>query len=139
MENKKKLSGIEKNFLRSLNRNAQTVQKQKSRIVEKVNKFVSDNQVKVDELNKMLNDIDASIKSYTGGLSFKEYFKDEKVEEALSEEEESLFQPVQTSTMDLDNPTTEGISNHSYTGDYEVINDSEIPESISDTHVENSL
>lgn len=78
MENsKKKLTGIEKNFIRSLNRNAQAIQKQKDRITQKVEKFVAENKVKTDELEKLLTNIDNNIKSYTGGLTFDEYFAEE--------------------------------------------------------------
>lgn len=78
MENsKKKLTGIEKNFIRSLNRNAQAIQKQRDRITQKVEKFVAENKVKTDELDKLLTDIDNNIKSYTGGLTFDDYFGEE--------------------------------------------------------------
>ena len=78
MENsKKKLTGIEKNFIRSLHRNAQAIQKQKDRITQKVEKFVAENKVKTDELEKLLTDIDNNIKSYTGGLTFEDYFVEE--------------------------------------------------------------
>ena len=78
MENsKKKLTGIEKNFIRSLNRNAQAIQKQKDRITQRVEKFVAENKVKTDELEKLLTDIDNNIKSYTGGLTFEDYFVEE--------------------------------------------------------------
>lgn len=78
MENsKKKLTGIEKNFIRSLHRNAQAIQKQRDRITQKVEKFVAENKVKTDELEKLLTDIDNNIKSYTGGLTFDEYFAEE--------------------------------------------------------------
>ena len=78
MENsKKKLTGIEKNFIRSLHRNAQTIQKQKDRITQRVEKFVAENKVKTDELEKLLTNIDNNIKSYTGGLTFEDYFGEE--------------------------------------------------------------
>ena len=78
MENsKKKLTGIEKNFIRSLNRNAQAIQKQKDRITQKVEKFIAENKVKTDELDKLLTNIDNNIKSYTGGLTFEDYFVEE--------------------------------------------------------------
>ena len=78
MENsKKKLTGIEKNFIRSLHRNAQAIQKQKDRITQKVEKFVAENKVKTDELDKLLTNIDNNIKSYTGGLTFDDYFAGE--------------------------------------------------------------
>ena len=78
MENsKKKLTGIEKNFIRSLNRNAQAIQKQKDRITQRVEKFVAENKVKTDELEKLLTDIDNNIKSYTGGLTFEDHFGEE--------------------------------------------------------------
>ena len=78
MENsKKKLTGIEKNFIRSLHRNAQAIQKQKDRITQKVEKFVAENKVKTDELEKLLTNIDNNIKSYTGGLTFEDYFGEE--------------------------------------------------------------
>lgn len=78
MENsKKKLTGIEKNFIRSLHRNAQAIQKQKDRITQRVEKFVAENKVKTDELEKLLTNIDNNIKSYTGGLTFDEYFAEE--------------------------------------------------------------
>ena len=78
MENsKKKLTGIEKNFIRSLHRNAQAIQKQKDRITQRVEKFVAENKVKTDELEKLLTDIDNNIKSYTGGLTFEDYFAEE--------------------------------------------------------------
>lgn len=78
MENsKKKLTGIEKNFIRSLNRNAQAIQKQRDRITQKVEKFVAENKVKTDELDKLLTNIDNNIKSYTGGLTFDDYFVEE--------------------------------------------------------------
>ena len=78
MENsKKKLTGIEKNFIRSLHRNAQAIQKQKDRITQRVEKFVAENKVKTDELEKLLTNIDNNIKSYTGGLTFEDYFGEE--------------------------------------------------------------
>ena len=78
MENsKKKLTGIEKNFIRSLHRNAQAIQKQRDRITQRVEKFVAENKVKTDELEKLLTDIDNNIKSYTGGLTFEDYFVEE--------------------------------------------------------------
>lgn len=78
MENsRKKLTGIEKNFIRSLNRNAQAIQKQKDRITQRVEKFVAENKVKTDELEKLLTNIDNNIKSYTGGLAFDDYFAEE--------------------------------------------------------------
>lgn len=78
MENsRKKLTGIEKNFIRSLNRNAQAIQKQRDRITQRVEKFVAENKVKIDELEKLLTDIDNNIKSYTGGLTFEDYFGEE--------------------------------------------------------------
>ena len=78
MENsRKKLTGIEKNFIRSLNRNAQAIQKQRARIAQRVEKFVAENKVKTDELEKLLTNIDNNIKSYTGGLTFNDYFVEE--------------------------------------------------------------
>ena len=74
---KKKLTQIEKNFLKSLNRNALSIKKQQDKINDKVNKFVEEHTAKYDELNKMLISIDETVKSYTDGLTFDEYFNDE--------------------------------------------------------------
>lgn len=74
---KKKLTQIEKNFLKSLNRNALSIKKQQDKINDKVNKFIEEHKAKYDELNKMLISIDETVKSYTDGLTFDEYFNDE--------------------------------------------------------------
>ena len=98
MENsKKKLTGIEKNFIRSLHRNAQAIQKQKDRITQKVEKFVAENKVKTDELEKLLTNIDNNIKSYTGGLTFEDYFGEES--EILSD----ITEETDGSDNDIDN------------------------------------
>lgn len=88
MENsRKKLTGIEKNFIRSLNRNAQAIQKQRDRITQRVEKFVAENKVKTDELEKLLTNIDNNIKSYTGGLTFDDYFVEdsERISDIIEE------------------------------------------------------
>ena len=98
MENsKKKLTGIEKNFIRSLHRNAQAIQKQKDRITQRVEKFVAENKVKTDELEKLLTNIDNNIKSYTGGLTFEDYFGEES--EILSD----ITDGIAESDNDIDN------------------------------------
>ena len=98
MENsKKKLTGIEKNFIRSLHRNAQAIQKQKDRITQRVEKFVAENKVKTDELEKLLTNIDNNIKSYTGGLTFEDYFGEES--EVLSD----IIEETDGSDNDIDN------------------------------------
>lgn len=74
---KKKLTQIEKNFLKSLNRNALSIKKQQDKINDKVNKFIEEHKGKYDELDKMLISIDETVKSYTDGLTFDEYFNDE--------------------------------------------------------------
>lgn len=92
MENsRKKLTGIEKNFIRSLNRNAQAIQKQKDRITQRVEKFVAENKVKTDELEKLLTNIDNNIKSYTGGLAFDDYFAEEseRISDIIEETDDS--------------------------------------------------
>ena len=92
MENsRKKLTGIEKNFIRSLNRNAQAIQKQKDRITQRVEKFVAENKVKTDELEKLLTDIDNNIKSYTGGLTFNDFFveESERISDIIEETDSS--------------------------------------------------
>ena len=107
MENsKKKLTGIEKNFIRSLNRNAQAIQKQKDRITQKVEKFVAENKVKTDELDKLLANIDDNIKSYTGGLTFDEYFVEE------SEEISDIIEETNGSDNDINHPQSPTISNN---------------------------
>ena len=107
MENsKKKLTGIEKNFIRSLNRNAQAIQKQKDRITQKVEKFVAENKVKTDELDKLLANIDDNIKSYTGGLTFDEYFVEE------SEEISDIIEETNDSDNDINQPQSPTISNN---------------------------
>ena len=107
MENsKKKLTGIEKNFIRSLNRNAQAIQKQKDRITQKVEKFVAENKVKTDELDKLLANIDDNIKSYTGGLTFDEYFVEE------SEEISDIIEETNDSDNDINQPQSSTISNN---------------------------
>ena len=98
MENsKKKLTGIEKNFIRSLHRNAQAIQKQKDRITQKVEKFIAENKVKTDELDKLLTNIDNNIKSYTGGLTFEDYFAEES--ESISD----ITEETDGSDNDIDN------------------------------------
>lgn len=92
MENsRKKLTGIEKNFIRSLNRNAQAIQKQRARIAQRVEKFVAENKVKTDELEKLLTNIDNNIKSYTGGLTFNDYFveESERISDIIEETDDS--------------------------------------------------
>lgn len=92
MENsRKKLTGIEKNFIRSLNRNAQAIQKQRDRITQRVEKFVAENKVKTDELEKLLTNIDNNIKSYTGGLTFNDYFveESERISDIIEETDDS--------------------------------------------------
>lgn len=74
---KKKLTQIEKNFLKSLNRNALSIKKQQNKINDKINKFIEEHKAKYDELNKMLISIDETVKSYTDGLTFDEYFNNE--------------------------------------------------------------
>lgn len=74
---KKKLTQIEKNFLKSLNRNALSIKKQQDKINDKVNKFIEEHKGKYDELDKMLISIDETVKSYTDGLTFDEYFNNE--------------------------------------------------------------
>lgn len=107
MENsKKKLTGIEKNFIRSLNRNAQAIQKQKDRITQKVEKFVAENKVKTDELDKLLANIDDNIKSYTGGLTFDEYFVEES--EGISD----AIEETDDSDNDINQPQSPTISNN---------------------------
>ena len=107
MENsKKKLTGIEKNFIRSLNRNAQAIQKQRDRITQKVEKFVAENKVKTDELDKLLTDIDNNIKSYTGGLTFDDYFGEES--ERISDTTEG----TNSSDNDIDYPQSPTIENN---------------------------
>ena len=107
MENsKKKLTGIEKNFIRSLNRNAQAIQKQKDRITQKVEKFVAENKVKTDELDKLLANIDDNIKSYTGGLTFDEYFVEES--EGISD----IIEETNDSDNDINQPQSPTISNN---------------------------
>ena len=107
MENsKKKLTGIEKNFIRSLNRNAQAIQKQRDRITQKVEKFVAENKVKTDELDKLLTDIDNNIKSYTGGLTFDDYFGEE------SEEISDIVEETNSSDNNIHQPQSSTISNN---------------------------
>lgn len=107
MENsKKKLTGIEKNFIRSLNRNAQAIQKQRDRITQKVEKFVAENKVKTDELDKLLTDIDNNIKSYTGGLTFDDYFGEES--EGISD----TIEETNGSDNDIELPQSPTISNN---------------------------
>ena len=99
MENsKKKLTGIEKNFIRSLHRNAQAIQKQKDRITQKVEKFVAENKVKTDELDKLLTNIDNNIKSYTGGLTFDDYFAGESDDPVSTEREAPIRIPFDEET-----------------------------------------
>lgn len=74
---KKKLTQIEKNFLKSLNRNALSIKKQQDKINDKINKFIEEHKGKYDELDKMLISIDETVKSYTDGLTFDEYFNNE--------------------------------------------------------------
>lgn len=104
--NKKKLTGIEKNFIRSLNRNAQAIQKQRDRITQKVEKFVAENKVKTDELDKLLTDIDNNIKSYTGGLTFDDYFGEES--EGISD----TIEETNGSDNDIDHPQSPTISDN---------------------------
>ena len=107
MENsKKKLTGIEKNFIRSLNRNAQAIQKQRDRITQKVEKFVAENKVKTDELDKLLTNIDNNIKSYTGGLTFDDYFGEES--EGISD----TIEETDGSDNNIDHPRSPTISNN---------------------------
>ena len=107
MENsKKKLTGIEKNFIRSLNRNAQAIQKQKDRITQKVEKFVAENKVKTDELDQLLTNIDNNIKSYTGGLTFDDYFAEE------SEEISDIVEETNSSDNNIHQPQSPTISNN---------------------------
>ena len=107
MENsKKKLTRIEKSFIRSLNRNAQAIQKQRDRITQKVEKFVAENKVKTDELDKLLANIDDNIKSYTGGLTFDEYFVEE------SEEISDIIEETNDSDNDINQPQSSTISNN---------------------------
>lgn len=107
MENsKKKLTGIEKNFIRSLNRNAQAIQKQRDRITQKVEKFIAENKVKTDELDKLLTNIDNNIKSYTGGLTFDDYFGEES--EGISD----IIEETNGSDNDIDHPQSPTISNN---------------------------
>ena len=107
--NKKKLTGIEKNFIRSLHRNAQAIQKQKDRITQKVEKFIAENKVKTDELERLLTNIDNNIKSYTGGLTFEDYFSEEP--EILSDvaESDNSINHTQRATIgnDADSALTE--------------------------------
>lgn len=108
MENsKKKLTGIEKNFIRSLNRNAQAIQKQKDRITQKVEKFIAENKVKTDELDKLLANIDNNIKAYTGGLTFDEYFAEES--EGISD----AVEETDSSDNDINHPQSSTISSNS--------------------------
>ena len=114
MENsKKKLTGIEKNFIRSLNRNAQAIQKQRDRITQKVEKFVAENKVKTDELDKLLTDIDNNIKSYTGGLTFDDYFGEESegisdtIEETNDSDNDIEFPQSPTARNNPDSVLTE--------------------------------
>ena len=96
--NKKKLTGIEKNFIRSLHRNAQAIQKQKDRITQKVEKFIAENKVKTDELERLLTNIDNNIKSYTGGLTFEEYFYEEsEILYDVAESDNSINHPQRAS------------------------------------------
>ena len=118
MENsKKKLTGIEKNFIRSLNRNAQAIQKQKDRITQKVEKFVAENKVKTDELDKLLANIDDNIKSYTGGLTFDEYFAEE------SEGNSDIIEETDSSDNDIDHSQSPTISSNQDS----VLTEEEIP------------
>ena len=111
MENsKKKLTGIEKNFIRSLHRNAQAIQKQKDRITQRVEKFIAENKVKTDELEKLLTNIDNNIKSYTGGLTFDDYFAGESeilsdITDGIAESDNSIDN-TQSTTIE-DDPCTE--------------------------------
>lgn len=118
MENsKKKLTGIEKNFIRSLNRNAQAIQKQRDRITQKVEKFVAENKVKTDELDKLLTDIDNNIKSYTGGLTFDDYFAEEP------EEISDIVEETNSLDNSIHQPQSPTISNNQDS----VLNEEEIP------------
>ena len=99
---KKKLTQIEKNFLKSLNRNALSIKKQQDKINDKVNKFVEEHTAKYDELNKMLISIDETVKSYTDGLTFDEYFNDEiEISEDFNTQNTNEHSEEQGRTPDL--------------------------------------